>query len=39
MVARKSERYLALYERLSHNDELQGESDSISNHLDLHQGK
>jgi len=30
-VARKSERYPALYERLSHDDELQGESNSISN--------
>ncbi len=30
-MARKSERYPALYERLSHDDELQGESDSISN--------
>ena len=31
VVARKSERYPALYERLSHDDELQGESNSISN--------
>lgn len=31
VVARKSERYSALYERLSHDDELQGESNSISN--------
>ena len=30
-MARKSERYPALYERLSHDDELQGESNSISN--------
>lgn len=30
-MARKSERYSALYERLSHDDELQGESNSISN--------
>ena len=28
-MARKSERYPALYERLSHDDELQGESGSI----------
>ena len=31
VVARKPERYPALYERLSHDDELQGESNSISN--------
>ena len=30
-MARKSECYPALYERLSHDDELQGESNSISN--------
>ena len=30
-MARKSERYPALYERLSHDDELQCESNSISN--------
>ena len=30
-MARKPERYPALYERLSHDDELQGESNSISN--------
>ena len=30
-MARKSARYPALYERLSHDDELQGESNSISN--------
>ena len=27
----KKQRYTALYERLSHDDELQGESNSISN--------
>ena len=30
-MARKHERYPALYERLSHDDELQDESNSISN--------
>ena len=29
-------RYTALYERLSHDDELQGESNSISNQKELH---
>ena len=30
-MAKKTGRYPALYERLSHDDELQGESNSISN--------
>ena len=37
-MARKSERYPALYERLSHDDELQGESNSISNHDVMYRG-
>lgn len=31
MAKKKTNRYIALYERLSHDDELQGESNSISN--------
>ena len=31
MAKKKEHRYVALYERLSHDDELQGESNSISN--------
>ena len=31
MSKKKTNRYVALYERLSHDDELQGESNSISN--------
>jgi site-specific DNA recombinase len=31
MTKKKTNRYAALYERLSHDDELQGESNSISN--------
>lgn len=31
MAKKKTNRYVALYERLSHDDELQGESNSISN--------
>lgn len=31
----KKQRYTALYERLSHDDELQGESNSISNQKQL----
>jgi DNA invertase Pin-like site-specific DNA recombinase len=31
IMAKKKDRYPALYERLSHDDELQGESNSISN--------
>ena len=32
---KKEQRYTALYERLSHDDELQGESNSISNQKKL----
>ena len=32
---KKEQRYTALYERLSHDDELQGESNSISNQKQL----
>ena len=32
---KKEQRYTALYERLSHGDELQGESNSISNQKQL----
>lgn len=32
---KKQQRYTALYERLSHDDELQGESNSISNQKQL----
>ena len=31
MAKKKENRYVALYERLSHDDEQQGESNSISN--------
>lgn len=31
MAKKNAYRYMALYERLSHDDELQGESKSISN--------
>ncbi len=34
-VMKKEQRYTALYERLSHDDELQGESNSISNQKQL----
>ena len=30
-----SHEFTALYERLSHDDELQGESNSISNHYSI----
>lgn len=35
---KKEQRYTALYERLSHDDELQGESNSISNQDSICQG-
>ena len=31
MIKKSESRYVALYERLSHDDELQGESNSITN--------
>lgn len=38
MGKKKQQTITALYERLSHDDELQGESNSISNHEAICQG-
>ncbi len=38
MKQKASQKITALYERLSHDDELQGESNSISNHDVMYRG-